>query len=261
MTIDVIALPGGIMPAALRYAPLAAALGRKVDFHPKDLEIYSGEEPPSDYMIEAEVEAVARFADSLGLSRYNLLDNSGGGFVSLAFAGTHPERIISLALFEPASVPGKLTAEEAELYRRLRTSLSGLSGPDFMRTFMHLQLRPGVELSPPGGPPPPWMGNRPAGLAALMAAFGAYAFDRDRLRRCDFPVFLAYGDLTGEHEAVRAGVLARLLPDLHVRRFAGIHHFVPPEEIYTKDHVHALSELWTGTDAVPTTPAEGSGST
>lgn len=242
---SVIALPGGVNPAALRYAPLLAALGGEVDLHLKDLEVYAGEEPPADYSIAAEVEAVAGFADSLGLERFHLLAYSGGGFVSLAFAGAHPERLLSLALFEPASVPGRLSSDEADLYRRLGDQLAGLSGADFMRTFMRLQLRPGVELAPPAGPPPAWMRSRPAGLAAMMAAFERHPFDREQLRRCEFPVFLAYGDLTGEHEAIRAGVLARLLPDLRVRRFSGIHHFVPPEEIYGEEHVRLLRGLWT----------------
>lgn len=241
----VIALPGGVAPAAVRYAPVTSALGAKVDLHLKDLEVYADAEPPADYSIEVELEAVTRCADSLGLDRFHLLGYSGGGFVSLAYAGTHPDRLLSLALFEPASVPGTLSADEADLYRRLRTGLAGLSGPDFMRSFMELQVKPGVELSPPSGPPPPWMHNRPAGLAAMMAAFAAYEFDREQLRQCDFPVFLGYGDLTGEHEAIRAGVLARLLPDLHVRRFPGVHHFVPAEAIYTEDHVRLLWELWT----------------
>jgi hypothetical protein len=142
-------------------------------------------------------------------------------------------------------VPGRLSPEEADLYRRLSDELAGLSGPDFMRTFMQLQLRPGVELAPPVGSPPPWLRSRPAGLAAMMAAFGRHPFDREQLRRCDLSVLLAYGDLTGEHEAIRAGVLARLLPDLHVRRFAGVHHFVPPTAIYTEDHVRLLRDLWT----------------
>lgn len=241
---SVVALPGGVNPAALRYAPLLSVLGGEIDFHLKDLEVYAGEEPPADYSIAAEVEAVTRFADSLGLEQFHLLGYSGGGFVSLAFAGTFPERLLSLALFEPASVPGPLNPEEADLYRRLGDALAGLSGPDFVRTFMRLQLRPGVELAPPTGPPPTWMRSRPAGLAAMMAAFESHPFDREQLRGCDFPVFLAYGELTGEHEAVRAGVLARLLPDLRVRRFPGVHHFVPPEAIYSGEHVRLLRDLW-----------------
>jgi pimeloyl-ACP methyl ester carboxylesterase len=244
MTRPVIALPGSVMPAAMRYAPLASALGDEAQFQSKDLEVYAGEEPPAGYSIDLEVEAVARFADSLRLERFHLLGYSGGGFVSLAFAGAYPDRLLSLALFEPAFVPGELTSQEADLYARLQSTLTGLEGPDFMRAFVSLQLRPGVEAPPPSGSPPPWMGYRPAGIAAMMAAFGEYRFNRDRLRECRFPVFLGYGDLTGEHEEVMAAVLARLLPDIHIRRFSGIHHFVPPEQIYTPDHVRALRDLW-----------------
>src|SRR5579859_7778305 len=220
MTVHVIALPGGVMPAAQRYASLTAALGAEVEFHPKDLEVYSGPTPPPYYSIELEIEALGRFADSLGLERFHLLGYSGGGFVSLAFAGAHPDRLLSLALFEPASIPGKLTVEEAALYTQLETELAGLSGPEFMRKFVELQVREGVVVPPPEGPTPPWMATRPAGLAAMMRAFGAHPFDRAALRRCSAPVFLGYGELTGAHEEVGAGILSRLFPDIHVRRFS-----------------------------------------
>ncbi|MBJ7600477.1 MAG: alpha/beta hydrolase [Candidatus Nephthysia bennettiae] len=252
MTVPVIALPGGVMPAAMRYAPLASALGDEAQFHIKDLEVYAEQEPPAGYSIDLEIEGLARFANSLRLDRFHLLGYSGGGFVSLAFAGAHPDRLLSLALFEPASVPGDLCAEEARHNAQLRTALAGLDGPEFMRAFMSVQVRPGVEIPPPSGPPPPWMRNRPAGIAAMMAALGEHRFDRARFRECRFPVFLGYGDLTGAQEEVMAAILGRLLPDVHIRRFSGIHHFVPPEQIYTTDHVHALRNLWARA-AVPVT--------
>lgn len=243
--VPVITLPGGVMPAALRYAPLAAALAGHADLHGKDLEVYAGDEPPPGYAVEHEVDALARYADSLGLDRFHLLGYSGGGFVCLAFAGTHPERLASLALFEPAWVPGPLSPDEARYTQRLRTGVAGLDGPAFMHAFTRIQLRDGVEVPPPpAGPPPPWMRTRPAGLKTLMTAFDVYPFDRDQLRHCTFPVFLGYGDLTGEHEELKAAILARLLPDLHIRRFPGIHHFVPPEQIYTNDHIDELRHLW-----------------
>ena len=244
VTIDVIALPGGVMPAAMRYQSLQDALDGDARLHTKDLEVYSGDQPPADYSITLEVEALERFADSLDLGRFHLLGYSGGGFVSLAFAGAHPERLLSLALFEPASIPGKLSPDEAELYARLEAELAGLSGPEFMRTFVQLQVREGVVVPPPDGPPPPWMAKRPAGLAAMMAAFGAHPFDREALRQCSSPVFLGYGELTGIHEEIRIGILSRLFPDVRIRRFSGIHHFVRPELIYTSDHVCALRDLW-----------------
>ncbi|MGH7762515.1 MAG: hypothetical protein ACREOY_14055 [Candidatus Dormibacteraceae bacterium] len=60
MTIEVIAIPGGVMPAAMRYSSLASALGGDVHLNFKDLEVYADEEPPAGYSIELEVQAVAR---------------------------------------------------------------------------------------------------------------------------------------------------------------------------------------------------------
>jgi pimeloyl-ACP methyl ester carboxylesterase len=105
MAIPVIALPGSVMPAAVRYAPLVSALGDEGQFQTKDLEVYAGEEPPAGYSIELEVEALARFADSLQLDRFHLLGYSGGGFVSLAFAGAYPDRLLSLAVRAGAGSP------------------------------------------------------------------------------------------------------------------------------------------------------------
>jgi pimeloyl-ACP methyl ester carboxylesterase len=244
MAVDVIALPGGVMPAALRYQSLGSSLAGEVELHPKDLEVYAADAPPSDYSIALEVAALSKFADSLGLRRFNLLAYSGGGFVSLAFAGAHPDRLRSLAIFEPASIPGPLTPEEAELYTRLDGELRGLTGSEFMQTFAKLQVREGVEFPPPDGPPPAWMAKRPAALAAMMAAFGAHPFDRGALRNCACPVFIGYGDLSGVHEEIRAGILSQLFPDIHVMRFAGVHHFVAPEQIYTDPHLRALRVLW-----------------
>ena len=113
-----------------------------------------------------------------------------------------------------------------------------------MRAFMTLQVKEGVELGPMSGPPPPTLQNRPRGIYTMMTAFEAHRFDRGSLRRCQFPVFFAYGDLTAIHQEVWAAVLSRLLPDIHIRRFDGIHHFVPPSQIYHAEHVKALRELW-----------------
>lgn len=251
MSLSVVAVPGGVLPAAQRYAPLAAALKGEVDLHTKDLEVYARAEPPGDYSIDLEVEALAQFTDDLDLRRFHLLGYSGGGFVSLAFAGAHPDRLLSLALFEPADVPGEPSAEEAALRERLQTRLAGLDQATFMDMFVRLQVRPGVRVPQPSGPIPEWMRNRPAGLAAMMAAFRTYPFDREQLRTWQFPVFLGYGELTAEQEELKAAVLGRLVGDIHIRRFPGIHHFVPPERLYTPDHVHALRGLWRGAEESP----------
>lgn len=240
---QVICLPGSVAPAASRYAPLRAAVGDSADLHLKDLELYRDDEPPANYSIEMELAAVDEFAASLRLERFHLIGYSGGGMMSLAYAGTRPERLLSLGLFEPARIPGELTAAERDFFESLNSKLAGLSGPDFMSTFVRLQVKAGAEL-PPAQPPTPEMRKRPAGIAALLRAFETYHFDRNLLRNCWFPVYYAYGSFSHEEQALKGGVLAQLCPDIHVQRFEGIHHFVPPEQIYSPKHVQALLGLW-----------------
>lgn len=244
---QVVCLPGSVAPAAQRYRPLIEAVGEAAAFHFKDLEVYSEDTPPQDYSIEMELSGVDSFADSLGLERFHMVGYSGGGFCALAYAGTRPHRLLSLALFEPARIPGELTAAEREFMDGLERKLAGLRGPEFMATFVREQVKPGAKLQPP--PPPNLeMRKRPAGIAAMVKAFDAYEFDRELLRACAFPIYYAYGDLSHDEQAVKAGVLARLCQDVHVQRFAGVHHFVPPEEIYRPAHVASIRRLWRTAD-------------
>jgi pimeloyl-ACP methyl ester carboxylesterase len=245
MKLQVVCVPGSVAPAAQRYRPLIEAVGDSADLHLKDLEVYRETAPPDDYSIEEEVEAIDRFADSRGLDRFHLVAYSGGGFISLPYAGTRPQRVISLALFEPARIPGPLSDAEQAFFAEIEGKLRGLEGDQFMTTFVREQIKPGAQLPPPpSGPPSPEMRKRPAGIAALIRAFEAHPFDRDRLRTAPFPIFYGYGDLSHPEQALKAGILAELVPDIHVRRFDGVHHFVPPEQIYTAAHAAELLELW-----------------
>ena len=99
-----------------------------------------------------ELAAVDQFAAALGLDRFHLIGYSGGGMISLAYAGTRPERLLSLGLFEAARVPGQLTPAERNFFDHLNEKLSGLQGPDFMSVFVREQVKPGAVLPPP--PPP-----------------------------------------------------------------------------------------------------------
>lgn len=245
---QVICAPGGVAPAAQRYAPLAASVGDAAQLHLKDLEVYRGEKPPPGYSVDTELAALDEFADAAGLGRFHLVGYSGGGFISLAYAGTRPDRVHSLALFEPAMVPGEMTAEEVRYSNALRAKLQGLEGAAFMSTFVQEQVKPSVQLPPQPPSLSSAMGTRPAGIAAMLRAFLTYRFDRERLRAGDFPVYLGYGDLTHDIEAIKAGILARLFGDIHIQRFANVHHFVPPEQIYTPAHASALQDLWRGAE-------------
>src|SRR5207244_11358752 len=125
-----------------------------------------------------------------------------------------------------------------------RPSVRGPRGAAFRAHVVPAHPRRAREPPPPPPSPSPEMAKRPAGIAALIQAFNDYRFDRSQLETSSFPVFLGYGDLTSDAESVRAAVLAHLFADIHVRRFAGVHHFVAPEQIYTLEHVRLLLNLW-----------------
>jgi pimeloyl-ACP methyl ester carboxylesterase len=242
---QVICVPGSVAPAAVRYKPLVDNVGDAADLYLKDLEVYREAAPPASYGIPEELEAIDRLAESKRLDRFHLVAYSGGGFISLAYAGTRPRRLISLTLFEPARIPGELTDREREFFTGLERKLDGLHGDAFMSTFVREQVKPGAVLPPPpSGPPSPEMQKRPAGIAALIKAFEAYAFDRRLLAAAEFPVFYGYGDMSHPEQAVKAGILAELFEDIRVRRYHGIHHFVPADQIYTPEHAALLLDHW-----------------
>jgi len=247
---QVICVPGSVAPAAVRYKPLLEAVGDAADLHPKDLEVYREAAPPAGYRIEEELDAIDRLADSTRMERFHLVAYSGGGFVALAYTATRPERVTSLALFEPARIPGELTEGERAFYSGLESNLSGLKGSEFMATFVRMQVKPGVQTTPPPTSASPEMQKRPAGIAALISAFEAYHFDRQMLAATACPVFYAYGDLSHEEQALKAGILAQLFADVYIRRYAGIHHFVPAEMIYTPEHARTLLEHWHRAEAL-----------
>ena len=226
------------------------AVADAADLHLKDLEVYREPVPPSDYSIDEELDAIDRLTGSKSLDRFHLIGYSGGGFISLAYAGTRPERVISLALFEPARIPGTMTGEEAAAFAALEAKLHGLQGSEFMAAFVREQVKPGVQVPPPPASVSPEMQKRPAGITALIRAFEDYAFDRRLLAEAQFPAFLAYGDQTHEVESIKAGILARLFGDLRVHRYSGIHHFVPPEMIYSADYSQALLDHWRRADVL-----------
>lgn len=66
------------------------------------------------------MEGILREADVHGLHRFHLVGYSAGGASALAFAALHGERVLSLALLEPAWAGNERTREEEALMERFR---------------------------------------------------------------------------------------------------------------------------------------------
>src|SRR5438093_7824240 len=118
MSARVILLPGSVLPAELAYGSLIPELGAGVEAVAKDLDVYATDEPPPGYTLDLEVAAVLREAEARGWERFHLAGYSGGGAVALAFTARHPDRLLSLALLEPAWAGNwDLSPEERALWQ------------------------------------------------------------------------------------------------------------------------------------------------
>jgi len=246
MSPNAILLPGAVLPQDLAYSALIEALGADVRAHAKDLEVYAADEPPSDYGLALEIDGVLGEADASGFERFHLVGYSAGGAVATALAASHPDRLLSLALLEPAWIGNDgISDGERRIWREFR-ELAALPPEEMMPRFVRLQLAEGVAPpSPPPGPPPPWMAKRPAGIRAVTEEFTSSGLPSDRLRSFDRPVYFALGGLSNPdfhgRTAERAG---ELFEDFTLEVFAERHHFDPPHRAEPERLASSLQSLW-----------------
>jgi pimeloyl-ACP methyl ester carboxylesterase len=238
----VIFLPGIVMPAALRYGPLIAALGDSAQAVAKDLEVYAGDTPPPDYSVELEIEGIERAADEAGFDRFHVYGHSAGGAFALAYAATRPERLLSLALDEPGT---DFSPEGNARVVRDIDEFASLPPAEAFRVFVASQLAPGVEPpAPPPSPSPEWMAKRPAGILAFRAAIERFAVSPEQLRAFDRPVYSSYGSLTHPGYIETSHRLAALFPDFTAEEYEGLHHFRTSHAAEPERVAGALRKLW-----------------
>ena len=246
-----ILLPGAVLPAGLAYGALIDALGTDVEAIAKDLEVYADDEPPVDYTLDDEVTGVVREADTRGWERFHLVGYSGGGAAALAAAAGQPDRLLSLALLEPAWAGDRgLGKAERAVWQEL-DKLEALPPDEFMRAFVRLQLRPGVDPPvAPSGPPPPWLAKRPAGIRAVMRTFKTYELEPESLSRFERPVYFALGALSNpDLYRALAERLSRAFDDFTLEVFDERHHFDPPHRVEPERLARSLQALWKRAEA------------
>ncbi len=127
-------------------------------------------------------------------------------------------------------------------YQRLRT----LPTAEYMRAFVLLGLKPGVEPPPPPeGEPPPWMAKRPAGIQAFVDTFDTYDLDETALRAFARPVYYALGGLSNPDQYGEiANRLSAVFDDFELEMFEERHHFDPPHRIEPERLARSLTGVW-----------------
>lgn len=243
----VIFLPGILLSAAERYAPLAAQLEGDRAVVTKELEVYRDAAPPEGYAIASEVAGLLRLIDERGDDRVHLYGHSAGASIALVFAVEHPDRVASLALDEPAT---DFTAEDRALLAQLLPPVeefAAMAVPEQMVTFVRHLLRPGVPLPPP--PPPgadPEGLKRPAGLLAMYGAIlgPSHRLDASAVGGITAPVLFTYGSLSNERWELMARRFDAAAPRATVERFEGLHHLHTSHAAEPARVASLLRQLW-----------------
>ena len=207
----------------------------------KGLEIY-GERLPSDpYSIGTEVDGLVAALDGEGIDRCYLYGHSAGGAIALAFVAEYPDRILGLAIDEPASDFSDATKAA---WPATLDPVIALPVDEQLPAFLRAQVAAGVELpAPPPGPQPEWMALRPAGLRAFMAALAAHdlpqsppVFER--------PVYYSYGSRTNPLWRGMRDRLAMRFPSFTSEEYEGLHHLNTSHAAEPARVAGALRRIW-----------------
>ena len=244
-------LPGILMPASARYVSLFSALSGTRRTLTKELEVYAAAQPPAGYSLAAEIDGLDRFADEHGLDRFHLYGHSAGGAIALAYIAEHPERVVSLAIDEPASDFSE--DDRNAIAVGLPEDLGALPVPDRMARFARSLVREGVEL-PKGGPPPtddPEMAKRPAGLDAFRRALTDHALEPGALSAFPGAVYYSYGSLSNQRWEAMAKRLESEFAHCRIERFDGLHHLNTSHQAEPARVAAALEKLWNDAEAMP----------
>lgn len=249
--LNVILLPGGVLPAALAYGALIDALGTAAACVPKDLEIYAGDRPPADYSLDLEIGGVLQTADEAGFDRFHLVGYSAGGLAALAAAAGHPHRVAGLGLFEFAPVQALDPTPEGEAVWQGIERMLSLPPEERARANAAMLLKPGARPpAPPTGPPPPWMVKRPAAMEHLLRTW-FYPLDLHALARYEGAVYLALGTDSHQEFERQGRRLAEIVPQTEIETYDGLHHLKPAHLAEPARMAESLLRAWSKAGAGP----------
>jgi hypothetical protein len=150
--------------------------------------------------------------------------------------------VLTLALDEPAT---DFSPQDVEEIHRVFLPLLELPPDRMMPAFINAQMRDGVEPPPMmEGPPPPWMADRPAGVAAFVRMLSTADVAVERLKAFDRRVFYSYNSRSNETWGRKAERLGELFPNMTVELYDGLSHLNSSHAAEPERVAAALRRLW-----------------
>ena len=250
MSLLPIFLIGGAGPIASReFATLIAAMPRSRPTVPLDMVVFHGGEPPVDFSMTTETDAVLKAMDEVGAERGHFLGYSGGAAVALAFACAYPERVATLTLEEPAWVGSEGATDADERFWYDLGAAMDLEHAAALRAFRDLMVKP--EVRPTLGDIPsdaPWIGDMVRGVRASIEAFTGAEVDWATLNDATFAIYTVVGSLSNPMFEIRSRRIAQRVPRTQVEVFEGAHHVIPPHRSHADQWAPKLEAMWERAD-------------
>ena len=127
--------------------------------------------------------------------------------------------------------------------------LEALPAEQFMRAFMRLNVKPGVEAASAARRSAAVDGEAAGRDPGVHADLQDFQLDREALARFDRPVYFGLGGPSNPDQfGAIATRLSRVFPDFQLEVFEQRHHFDPPHRVEPERLAASLRALWQRAD-------------
>jgi len=228
-------------PAGKATGRFAERVAGFADVRLKELEVWRLP-LQTPYHLAVEVGGVERAARDAGFGRFHLVGFSAGATVAIATAVADPERVLSLAVYEPATI-GDDDWDPVEVDWRPAIAAALALPPDqAVAAFRRLLMRPGLDPPRSRSASPAW-DERDRRLEAMIAKTGLTSTE---LAAVHAPALSMFGGLSHPRFRALAGRMAAVMPRAKVREFAQRSHFSPPHRDAPEELEDVLRQFWAG---------------
>jgi len=193
--------------------------------------------------VDDEIRGVDAAADQAGLGQFRLYGYSAGAACALAYAVARPQRVLSLALDEPAT--DFTPADRADPARQAMDAAAALPAPAPAAAFMRQAVATRVTPpAPPGGLPPEWMASRAAALHVAAEALRQYQVDPAAYAAFAGPVLFTFGSLSNPRWRVMRDRLQGYFPAFTSEEFECLHHLNTSHQAEPDRTATMLGNFW-----------------